>query len=341
MNGATGRTKRTIRSTESRVSGSGRTRPSARKGSPTDLPQRAGPELGFAIREASAEEGREELREDGVVLAAEEARREKRLEELGAETGRLFHPGPANRGVSARGDQGEEREGGRGGLGEVEDRERGPRREREEAGGSPELVVRQARAFRADGEDDPSGARRSSRRRPAPRRRPSARAPAAERRESEEHVGSLLGLVPRSEAGRGVEEVLRARREGASVLVRGVGARVEEEEPRAERLAGAGRRAEVPGAVGANEEDVDAHSRIIFQSGAGLVQNARVAKQRSDEEQKAVETNLRALAHRLQRLRDEAAMQALRGETDPGVEKGLDMALRELNGLLPRRKRVK
>jgi len=34
-------------------------------------------------------------------------------------------------------------------------------------------------------------------------------------------------------------------------------------------------------------------------------------------------------------------MQALRGETDPGVEKGLDMALRELNGLLPRRKRVR
>ena len=49
----------------------------------------------------------------------------------------------------------------------------------------------------------------------------------------------------------------------------------------------------------------------------------------------------RALAHRLQRLRDEAAMQALRGETDPGVEKGLEMALRELNDLLPRRKRVR
>ena len=34
-------------------------------------------------------------------------------------------------------------------------------------------------------------------------------------------------------------------------------------------------------------------------------------------------------------------MQALRRETDPGVEKGLDMALRELNDMLPRRKRVK
>jgi len=66
-----------------------------------------------------------------------------------------------------------------------------------------------------------------------------------------------------------------------------------------------------------------------------------MTKGRSDDEQKAVETILRALAHRLQRLRDEAAMQALRGEADPGVEKGLDMALRELNDLLPRRKRVR
>ena len=67
----------------------------------------------------------------------------------------------------------------------------------------------------------------------------------------------------------------------------------------------------------------------------------RMAKDRTEGEQKAVETILRALAHRLERLRDEAAMQALRGETDPGVEKGLEMALRELNDLLPRRKRVK
>jgi len=92
--------------------------------------------------------------------------------------------------------------------------------------------------------------------------------------------------------------------------------------------------------VGSDEEDVDAHARI-FQRSAPLVQNAGMAKQRSEDEQKAVETILRALAHRLQRLRDEAAMQALRGETDPGVEKGLDMALRELNDLLPRRKRVR
>ena len=34
-------------------------------------------------------------------------------------------------------------------------------------------------------------------------------------------------------------------------------------------------------------------------------------------------------------------MGALRGEVDPGVEKGLAMALREVNDLLPRRKRVK
>lgn len=66
-----------------------------------------------------------------------------------------------------------------------------------------------------------------------------------------------------------------------------------------------------------------------------------MARQRTEEEQKAVETILRALAHNLQRLCDEAAMQALRGEVEPGVEKGLAMALRELNNLLPRRKRVK
>ena len=40
-------------------------------------------------------------------------------------------------------------------------------------------------------------------------------------------------------------------------------------------------------------------------------------------------------------IRRHLSAQALRGETDPGVEKGLDMALRELNDLLPRRRRVK
>ncbi len=34
-------------------------------------------------------------------------------------------------------------------------------------------------------------------------------------------------------------------------------------------------------------------------------------------------------------------MQALRGEVEPGVEKGLAMALRETNNMLPRRKRVR
>jgi hypothetical protein len=66
-----------------------------------------------------------------------------------------------------------------------------------------------------------------------------------------------------------------------------------------------------------------------------------MARERTEGEQKAVETILRALAHRLQRLQEEAEMQALRGEVDPGVEKGLGMALRELNDMLPRRKRVK
>ena len=66
-----------------------------------------------------------------------------------------------------------------------------------------------------------------------------------------------------------------------------------------------------------------------------------MARERSEAEQKAVETILRALAHNLQRLQEEAEMQALRGEVDPGVQKGLAMALREVNDMLPRRKRVK
>lgn len=66
-----------------------------------------------------------------------------------------------------------------------------------------------------------------------------------------------------------------------------------------------------------------------------------MARERTEGEQKAVETILRALAHNLQRLCEEAEMQARRGEVEPGVEKGLKMALRETNDMLPRRKRVK
>jgi hypothetical protein len=66
-----------------------------------------------------------------------------------------------------------------------------------------------------------------------------------------------------------------------------------------------------------------------------------MARERTEGEQKAVETILRALAHNLQRLQEEAEMQALRGEIEPGVEKGLAMALREANNMLPRRKRVR
>jgi len=66
-----------------------------------------------------------------------------------------------------------------------------------------------------------------------------------------------------------------------------------------------------------------------------------MSKERSENEQKAVETILWALGHRLARLRDEAAMKTLRGEEPEGVEKGLALALRELNDMLPRRKRLK
>lgn len=66
-----------------------------------------------------------------------------------------------------------------------------------------------------------------------------------------------------------------------------------------------------------------------------------MAKQRSDDEQKAVETILRALGHRLTRLRDEYTMMSLRREEPEGIAKGIEIALREVNDMLPRRKRVK
>jgi len=66
-----------------------------------------------------------------------------------------------------------------------------------------------------------------------------------------------------------------------------------------------------------------------------------MAKLRSEDEQKAVETILWALGHRLSRLKDEYYMKSLRHEAPEGVVKGLDLALREINTMLPRRKRFK
>jgi hypothetical protein len=68
---------------------------------------------------------------------------------------------------------------------------------------------------------------------------------------------------------------------------------------------------------------------------------ARMSKLRSEDEQKAVETILWALGHRLARLRDEYTMKVQRGEEPEGVTKGFEMALREINDMLPRRKRFK
>lgn len=66
-----------------------------------------------------------------------------------------------------------------------------------------------------------------------------------------------------------------------------------------------------------------------------------MAKTRSEEEQKAVETILTALGHRLHRLQDEYEMKAQRGEVPEGVSQGIGVAIHELNDLLPRRKRFK
>ena len=66
-----------------------------------------------------------------------------------------------------------------------------------------------------------------------------------------------------------------------------------------------------------------------------------MARTRSDDEQKAVETILNALGHRLRRLRDEYTMKEMRHEEPEGVARGLALALHEVNDLLPRRKRLK
>jgi hypothetical protein len=66
-----------------------------------------------------------------------------------------------------------------------------------------------------------------------------------------------------------------------------------------------------------------------------------MSRQRTEAEQKAVETILWALAHKLQRLRDEHTMKAQRHEEPDGVAEGLELALREVNDMLPRRKRIK
>ena len=66
-----------------------------------------------------------------------------------------------------------------------------------------------------------------------------------------------------------------------------------------------------------------------------------MARNRSEDEQKAVETILWALAHKLLRLKEEFTMKSQRGDEPEGVAKGLDLALREVNDMLPRRKRLR
>ncbi len=54
-----------------------------------------------------------------------------------------------------------------------------------------------------------------------------------------------------------------------------------------------------------------------------------------------METVLWALGHRLLRLRDEHEMKGRRGEEPDGVARGIEVALDEVNSLLPRRKRLR
>ncbi|MEO6323316.1 MAG: hypothetical protein ABIT01_14155 [Thermoanaerobaculia bacterium] len=66
-----------------------------------------------------------------------------------------------------------------------------------------------------------------------------------------------------------------------------------------------------------------------------------MAKTRTEDEQKAVEAILRGLGQRLMALRDDHKTRALRGDESAGVAEGLEIALKQLNDMLPRRKRVK
>ena len=66
-----------------------------------------------------------------------------------------------------------------------------------------------------------------------------------------------------------------------------------------------------------------------------------MAKARTEDEQKAVESILRGLGQRLMQLRDDHKTKAMRGDEPEGIAEGLEMALRQLNDMLPRRKRIK
>lgn len=80
---------------------------------------------------------------------------------------------------------------------------------------------------------------------------------------------------------------------------------------------------------------------ITYQTSAGSRQNAPMAKARTEDEQKAVEAILRGLGQRLMQLRDDHKTKAMRGDEPAGISQGLEIALKQLNDMLPRRKRIK
>ena len=131
------------------------------------------------------------------------------------------------------------------------------------------------------------------------------------------------------------ENFPRAGGERHGLGMKNIDARADQSEVRPEVLRRAGGGAEVAGTVRPDEDGEERHRTESW------VRMQAMSKERSENEQKAVEKILWALGHRLVRLRDEAAMKTLRGEAPEGVREGLEMALREVNDLLPRRKRLK
>ena len=119
-----------------------------------------------------------------------------------------------------------------------------------------------------------------------------------------------------------------------------VGAGIHEGEAGAEILGRPGGRAEVSRTVRSHEDDEEAHRDDSTVPGR-LRQNAPMAKSRTEDEQKAVEAILRGLGQRLMQLRDDHKTKAMRGDEPEGISQGLEIALKQLNDMLPRRKRIK
>src|SRR5262249_6535554 len=137
-------------------------------------------------------------------------------------------------------------------------------------------------------------------------RQPARRAP-PQRRKGHDEVRMRSESAPIGEGLHLSKNVFCSRSESHGVGMKDLRVGIEDRQLRAEVLRGARRGAEVPGVVRPDEHREHGHrpeSWVRIQS---------MSKGRSEDEQKAVETILWALGHKLHRLKDEYAMKTLRG----------------------------